>query len=150
MTDEILRKIYDATPPDEELEDIADFFKVFGDNTRLKIMIALLQSELCVQDIADALQMTQSAISHQLKLLKQLDLVKTRRAGKTIFYSLADDHISSILSMGIDHIEEEKGYLMIRITFCLPSLYFPVLHRERRLPESRMCFRAPCDKEMSR
>ncbi|MBR3575441.1 MAG: winged helix-turn-helix transcriptional regulator [Lachnospiraceae bacterium] len=106
MTDEILRKIYDATPPDEELEDIADFFKVFGDNTRLKIMIALLQSELCVQDIADALQMTQSAISHQLKLLKQLDLVKTRRAGKTIFYSLADDHISSILSMGIDHIEE--------------------------------------------
>ena len=85
MTDEILRKIYDATPPDEELEDIADFFKVFGDNTRLKIMIALLQSELCVQDIADALQMTQSAISHQLKLLKQLDLVKTRRAGKTIF-----------------------------------------------------------------
>ena len=64
MTDEILRKIYDATPPDEELEDIADFFKVFGDNTRLKIMIALLQSELCVQDIADVLQMTQSAISY--------------------------------------------------------------------------------------
>ena len=106
MTDEILKKIYDATPPDEELEDIADFFKVFGDNTRLKIMIALLQSELCVQDIADSLQMTQSAISHQLKLLKQQDLVKTRRAGKTIFYSLADDHISSILSMGIEHIEE--------------------------------------------
>ena len=106
MTKDILKKIYDATPPDEELEDIADFFKVFGDNTRLKIMIALLQSELCVQDIADALSMTQSAISHQLKVLKQQDLVKTRRAGKTIYYSLADDHISTILSTGIDHIEE--------------------------------------------
>ena len=106
MTEEILKKIYDATPPDEELEDIADFFKVFGDNTRLKIMIALRQSELCVQDIADALSMTQSAISHQLKVLKQQDLVKTRRAGKTVFYSLADEHIKIILSMGIEHIEE--------------------------------------------
>jgi len=106
MTDEILKKIYDATPPDEELDDIADFFKVFGDNTRLKILIALLQSELCVQDIADALSMTQSAISHQLKGLKAQDLVKTRREGKTIFYSLADSHISTILSTGIDHIEE--------------------------------------------
>ena len=106
MDKTILKKIYDATPPDEELDSVADFFKMFGDNTRLKIMLALQQSELCVMDIAEALSMTQSAISHQLKLLKQLDLVKTRRAGKTIFYSLADDHISSILSMGIDHIEE--------------------------------------------
>ena len=106
MTKDILKKIYDATPPDEELEDIADFFKVFGDNTRLKIMIALLQSELCVQDIADALSMTQSAISHQLKVLKQQDLVKTRRAGKTIYYSLADDHVRSIIDQGREHIEE--------------------------------------------
>ena len=105
MTEEILKRINDATPPDEELDDIADFFKVFGDNTRLKIMISLLQSELCVQDIADVLQMTQSAISHQLKVLKQLGLVKNRRAGKTIFYSLADDHIKTILSKGIEHIE---------------------------------------------
>ena len=106
MTKDILKKIYDATPPDEELEDIADFFKVFGDNTRLKIMIALLQSELCVQDIADALSMTQSAISHQLKVLKQARLVKSRRDGKQIFYSLDDDHVRTIISMGREHIEE--------------------------------------------
>ncbi len=106
MNEDILKKIYDATPPDEELDSLADFFKVFGDNTRLKILIALWQSELCVQDIADALSMTQSAISHQLKGLKQQDLVKTRRSGKTIYYSLADDHILTILSMGIEHIEE--------------------------------------------
>lgn len=106
MDKEILKKINDATPPEEELDSVADFFKMFGDNTRLKIMLALQQSELCVMDIAEALSMTQSAISHQLKVLKQQDLVKARRDGKTIFYSLADDHIATILSTGIDHIEE--------------------------------------------
>ena len=106
MDKEILKKINDATPPDEELDSGADFFKMFADNTRLKIMLALQQSELCVMDIAEALSMTQSAISHQLKVLKQQDLVKARRDGKTIFYSLADDHIATILSTGIDHIEE--------------------------------------------
>jgi ArsR family transcriptional regulator len=106
MDKEILNKINDATPPDEELDSVADFFKMFGDNTRLKIMLALQQSELCVMDISEALSMTQSAISHQLKVLKQQDLVKARRDGKTIFYSLADDHIATILSTGIDHIEE--------------------------------------------
>ena len=106
MDKEILKKINDATPPDEELDSVADFFKMFADNTRLKIMLALQQSELCVMDIAEALSMTQSAISHQLKVLKQQDLVKARRDGKTIFYSLADDHIATILSTGIDHIEE--------------------------------------------
>ena len=106
MDKEILKKINDATPPDEELDSVADFFTMFGDNTRLKIMLALQQSELCVMDIAEALSMTQSAISHQLKVLKQQDLVKARRDGKTIYYSLADDHIATILSTGIDHIEE--------------------------------------------
>lgn len=106
MDKEILKKINDSTPPDEELDSVADFFKMFGDNTRLKIMLALQQSELCVMDIAEALSMTQSAISHQLKVLKQQDLVKARRDGKTIYYSLADDHIATILSTGIDHIEE--------------------------------------------
>ena len=106
MDKTILKKIYDATPPDEELDSVADFFKMFGDNTRLKIMLALQQSELCVMDIAEALNMSQSAISHQLKVLKQQDLVKARRDGKTIYYSLADDHIATILSTGIDHIEE--------------------------------------------
>ena len=106
MDKDIRKKIDDATPPDEELDSVADFFKMFGDNTRLKIMLALQQSELCVMDIAEALSMTQSAISHQLKVLKQKDLVKARRDGKTIYYSLADDHIATILSTGIDHIEE--------------------------------------------
>lgn len=106
MDKNILKKISDATPPDEELDSVADFFKMFGDITRLKIMLALQQSELCVMDIAEALSMTQSAISHQLKVLKQQDLVKARRDGKTIYYSLADDHIATILSTGIDHIEE--------------------------------------------
>ena len=106
MDKTIHKKIFDATPPDEELDSVADFFKMFGDNTRLKIMLALQQSELCVMDIAEALNMSQSAISHQLKVLKQQDLVKARRDGKTIYYSLADDHIATILSTGIDHIEE--------------------------------------------
>lgn len=106
MDKTIFKKISDATPPDEELDSVADFFKMFGDNTRLKIMLALQQSELCVMDIAEALNMSQSAISHQLKVLKQQDLVKARRDGKTIYYSLADDHIATILSTGIDHIEE--------------------------------------------
>ncbi len=106
MEKELLRKIEEQIPPGEELEELADFFKVFGDVTRLKIMNALLISELCVQDIADSLGMSQSAISHQLRTLKQLDLVKTRRDGKTIYYSLADTHISTILNTGIDHIEE--------------------------------------------
>ncbi len=106
MEKELLEKIEEQIPPREELEELADFFKVFGDVTRLKIMNALLVSELCVQDIADSLEMSQSAISHQLRTLKQQDLVKTRRDGKTIYYSLADTHIATILNTGLDHIEE--------------------------------------------
>lgn len=102
-----IRKVDEQMPPVEELEDLGEFFKVFGDVTRLKILYVLLCSEMCVYDIATLLGMSQSAISHQLRVLKQLDLVKNRREGKTIFYSLADSHIVTILSQGLDHIEEE-------------------------------------------
>lgn len=105
--DEKMRKeITDNMPPEEEMQDLAEFFKVFGDPTRLKILYVLKCSEMCVLDIANLLGMTQSAISHQLRVLKHMDLVKNRRDGKTIFYSLADSHIVTILSQGLDHIEE--------------------------------------------
>ena len=106
LNQKVIRKVDEQMPPMEELEDLEEFFKVFGDVTRLKILIALRCSEMCVYDIAALLNMSQSAISHQLRVLKQLDLVKNRREGKTIFYSLADDHIMTILSQGLDHIEE--------------------------------------------
>lgn len=106
VSDEMRKAITDVMPPDEEMQDLADFFKVFGDSTRLKILYVLKCSEMCVLDIAHLLNMTQSAISHQLRILKQMDLVKNRRDGKTIFYSLADSHIVTILSQGLDHIEE--------------------------------------------
>ena len=101
-----LKLIDEKMPPEEELQDLAEFFKVFGDATRLKILYVLLSSEMCVYDIAAVLGMSQSAISHQLRVLKQMDLVKNRREGKTIFYALADGHIVTILSQGLDHIEE--------------------------------------------
>lgn len=106
LDDRTIQKVDDKMPPEEELQDLGDFFKVFGDVTRLKILYVLLCSEMCVYDIATLLGMSQSAISHQLRVLKQMDLVKNRREGKTIFYSLADDHIVTILSQGLDHIEE--------------------------------------------
>lgn len=102
----LIKKVDEKMPPEEELQDLADFFKVFGDATRLKILYVLLCSEMCVYDIATLLGMSQSAISHQLRVLKQMDLVKNRREGKTIFYALADSHIVTILSQGLDHIEE--------------------------------------------
>lgn len=106
LTEDIVEKIEEKMPPEEEMQDLAEFFKVFGDATRLKILNVLLCSEMCVYDIAAVLGMSQSAISHQLRVLKQMDLVKNRREGKTIFYALADNHISTILSQGLDHIEE--------------------------------------------
>lgn len=102
LKERILREI----PEEEKLEDLAAFFKVFGDTTRVRILYALLCSEMCVCDLAQILQMTQSAISHQLRFLKQMALVKNRREGKTVFYSLSDGHISTILSQGMEHIEE--------------------------------------------
>lgn len=94
-------------PTDEEtLYQLAELFKVFGDSTRIRILHALSQNELCVQDIADNLNMTQSAISHQLRILKQAALVKFRRDGKTIYYSLADDHVATIMKQGLEHVCE--------------------------------------------
>ena len=99
-------KLREELPDDEVLYDLAELFRVFGDSTRIKILYALHDSELCVQDIADAVQLSQSAVSHQLRVLKDSKLVRFRREGKTVFYALDDDHVRSILSMGMDHIEE--------------------------------------------
>lgn len=93
-------------PPDEQLYDLAELFKIFGDSTRIKILYALLESELCVCDIAKLMEVTQSAVSHQLRLLKNSKLVKFRREGKTVYYSLADDHVLHILAQGMEHILE--------------------------------------------
>ena len=93
-------------PPDEQLYDLAELFKIFGDSTRVKILYALLESELCVCDIAKLMEVTQSAVSHQLRLLKNSKLVKFRREGKTVYYSLADDHVLHILNQGMEHILE--------------------------------------------
>lgn len=91
---------------DETLYRLADLFKVFGDPTRIRILSVLSRQEMCVQDIADALSMNQSAISHQLRTLKQSALVKFRRDGKTIYYSLADDHVATIMAQGLEHVCE--------------------------------------------
>ena len=93
-------------PPDETLFDLAELFKIFGDSTRIKILYVLFEAELCVCDIAAILGMSQSAISHQLRTIKQARLVKNRREGKTIYYSLADDHAKTIIGMAIEHLEE--------------------------------------------
>lgn len=91
---------------DETLYRLADLFKIFGNPTRIRILSALAKGELCVQDIADELAMNQSAISHQLRILKQSALVKFRREGKTIYYSLADDHVATIMAQGLEHVCE--------------------------------------------
>ena len=93
-------------PDENELADLAELFKVFGDSTRIKILYLLFESEMCVCDIAALLNMTISAISHQLRVLKQSQLVRFRREGKTVYYSLADDHVRSILAQGMDHVCE--------------------------------------------
>ena len=94
-------------PGGDELQKLAEFFRVFGDSTRIRILYALSQSELCVCDIASLLEMGQSAISHQLRILKQMRLVKFRRDGKSVLYSLTDSHIQTILAQGMEHIEEK-------------------------------------------
>ena len=93
-------------PDDQTLANLADFFKVFGDMTRVKILYVLFQSEMCVCDLAEVLGMSQSAISHQLRVLKQMKLVVNRRDGKTVYYSLADGHIETIMNQGMEHINE--------------------------------------------
>ncbi|MEG0978777.1 MAG: metalloregulator ArsR/SmtB family transcription factor [Oscillospiraceae bacterium] len=91
---------------DTKIYELADFFKVFGDSTRVKILLALDKNEMCVCDLAFLLDMTKSAVSHQLKVLRTSKLVRCRRDGKNIFYSLADDHVSDILEKGLEHIDE--------------------------------------------
>ena len=103
---ELREQILRDMPDEEQLGELAAFFKVFGDVTRVRILYTLLKSEMCVCDLAQVLDMNQSAISHQLRLLKQMALVKNRREGKTVFYSLSDGHIVTILSQGMEHIEE--------------------------------------------
>lgn len=100
------KEIEDKMPAESELYDLADLFKVFGDSTRIKILYVLFENEMCVYDIANLLNMTQSAISHQLRVLKQNRLVKYRKEGKTVLYTLADEHVFTILSQGIEHVEE--------------------------------------------
>ena len=104
--EEIVEKVEKVMPDEQQLLDLSEFFKVFGDSTRIKILYVLSQSEMCVCDIAKLLQMGQSAISHQLRVLKQMRLVKFRRDGKTVFYSLSDSHIQTILAQGMEHISE--------------------------------------------
>ncbi len=92
----------------DQIYDLAELFKVFGDSTRLRILSALLNHELCVCDISDALEMNQSAISHQLRVLRTAGLIKVRRCGKSAFYSLDDDHVKKIIELGFEHIKEGK------------------------------------------
>lgn len=107
VADEALRKrVLEEMPDEESLYDLAELFKVFGDTTRIRILYVLFEAEMCVCDIAGILNMTQSAISHQLRVLKQARLVRNRREGKQIYYSLADDHVRTIIGQGMDHVNE--------------------------------------------
>ncbi|SBW04220.1 Cadmium resistance transcriptional regulatory protein CadC homolog [uncultured Eubacteriales bacterium] len=104
--EDIICRVSKTMPDDEILYDLAELFKIFGDSTRIKILYALFEAEMCVCDIAQLLGMTQSAISHQLRALKQSKLVKYRREGKTVFYSLADSHVRLIINQGMEHVAE--------------------------------------------
>lgn len=103
---EALARTRESLPDDEVLYDLAELFKVFGDTTRVKILYALFESELCVNDIAQCLNTTPSAVSHQLRILKGCKLVRFRREGKTVYYALDDDHVRSMIALGLDHISE--------------------------------------------
>jgi DNA-binding transcriptional ArsR family regulator len=104
----VVNQVRDKMPQEETLHDLAELFKVFGDSTRIKILWVLDEAEMCVCDIAFLLNMTQSSISHQLRVLKQARLVKNRKEGKVVFYSLDDEHIKQIFTRGLTHIEEER------------------------------------------
>lgn len=105
---ETVEMVKEKLPQEEILYDLGDFFKIFGDTTRIKILSALYQSEMCVCDIAITLGMTQSAISHQLRVLKQGRLVKYRKEGKVVYYSLDDEHVIHIIEQGLTHIGEKR------------------------------------------
>lgn len=104
--EDIVRKVLEQQPDDEILYDLAELFKVFGDSTRIKILYSMFENELCVNDIARLLNLSQSSVSHQLRILKTSKLVKFRREGKSIYYSLDDEHVRAIISMGMEHVEE--------------------------------------------
>ena len=104
--DEVVEEVKEHLPEEDKLYDLADFFKIFADSTRIKILYVLLMHEMCVCDLAGILGVSQSAMSHQLRILKQMNLVRARREGKTVFYSLADGHIQTIISQGMEHIAE--------------------------------------------
>lgn len=102
----VLEKVRALMPSDDVLYDVAELFKVFGDSTRTNILMALFESEMCVCDICELLRMTKSAISHQLRILRQSKLVKARKCGKEVFYSLADEHVKKMFEMAIEHVCE--------------------------------------------
>ena len=104
--EELLVLVNAGMPEEDTLYDLAELFKVFGDSTRIRILYVLFEAEVCVCDLAEILHMTQSAISHQLKILKQSRLVKSRREGKSVFYSLADAHVRTIIAQGREHLDE--------------------------------------------
>jgi ArsR family transcriptional regulator len=108
INEKVVAAVAKRMPKEEVLLDLADFFKVFSDSTRVKILCALRQSEMCVCDIAALLEMTKSAISHQLRTLRQTRLVKHRRDGKVVYYSLDDDHIGNIFDQGLEHVSEQR------------------------------------------
>lgn len=99
-------RVQAGMPGEDELADLAEVFKVFGDSTRIKILFALFGEDICVCDLAQVLGMTQSAVSHQLRILRQARLISSRREGRQVIYSLADDHVRTIIGMGREHIEE--------------------------------------------
>jgi len=107
--EDVVQRVQQTMPPEEDLFDLAEFFKVFGDTTRIRILYALAQSEMCVCDLAYLLGLTQSAISHQLRVLKQAKLVRFRREGRVIYYALDDDHVKSIFDQAYEHIQERNG-----------------------------------------
>lgn len=105
---EVVDRVKDVMPDDDLLLDLADTFKLFSDSTRLKILYALMEAEMCVCDISVLLGMSKSSVSHQLRVLKQSNLVKYRKAGRVIYYSLADDHVRTICRMGMEHVLEDE------------------------------------------
>jgi DNA-binding transcriptional ArsR family regulator len=105
---EVIQKVQATIPNDESLSEVAELFKILGDRTRTRILHALFEAEMCVCDLAYLLNMTQSSISHQLRVLKQAKLVKNRKEGKVVYYSLADDHIKSIFEQAFDHVNEDQ------------------------------------------
>ena len=105
---DVVKRVEKTMPKEEIIYDLADFFKILGDTTRMRILSALFQEEMCVYDIANLLKMTQSAISHQLRVLKQGRLVKYRKSGKVVYYSLDDEHVKEIVEQGLNHITEKK------------------------------------------